>query len=125
VRAGGQQARPPSSSWRARSGRVEARALLASAGPGCLTGWDRLLAAPVAGEVCAVAAWWLTPWPARARLAAMARRRRPVAAGEHVNWHIWGYARHDHGPLWRSFLAEQRSLVHGLGDLAASLPHMV
>lgn len=103
-------------------GRVEALVLLASVGPGCLTGWDRLLAAPVTGEVCAVAAWWLTPWLARARLAAIAAlRRRPVAADEHVNWHIWGHARHDHGPLWRSFLTEQRALVRELADLTASL----
>jgi pimeloyl-ACP methyl ester carboxylesterase len=104
-------------------GRVEALVLLATVGPGCLTGWDRLLAAPVAGEVCAVAAWWLTPWLARARLAAIARlRRRPAAASEHVNWHIWGHAHYDHGPLWRSFLAEQRALVAELPGLAAWLP---
>jgi pimeloyl-ACP methyl ester carboxylesterase len=103
-------------------GRVEALVLLASVGPGCLTGWDRLLAAPVAGEVCAVTAWWLTPWLARARLAALARRRgQPITAGEHVNWHIWGHAHHDHGPLWRSFLTEQRALVHELAGLTASL----
>lgn len=103
--------------------RVEALVLLASVGPGCLTGWDRLLAAPVAGEVCALAAWWLTPWLARARLGAIARRqRRPVAASEHVNWHIWGNAGHDHGPLWRSFLTEQRALVAELPGLTASLP---
>ena len=102
--------------------RAEALVLLASVGPGCLTGWDRLLAAPVAGEVCAVTAWWLTPWLARARLAAIAgRRRRPIAADEHVNWHIWGHARHDHGPVWRSFLTEQRALVHEVGSLTASL----
>ena len=102
--------------------RVEALVLLASVGPGCVTGWDRLLAAPVAGEVCAVTAWQLTPWLARARLAAIARRRRrPIAADEHVNWHIWGHAHHDHGPLWRSFLTEQRALVGGLGGLTASL----
>ena len=90
------------------------------------TGWDRLLAAPVAGEVCAVAAWWLTPWLARARLAVMARLRgRPIAADEHVNWHIWGHAHHDHGPLWRSFLTEQRALVCELGDLTASLAGVV
>ena len=102
--------------------RVEALALLASVGPGCLTGWDRLLAAPVAGEVCAFTAWQLTPWLARARLAGIARlRRRPIAADEHVNWHIWGHAHYDHGPLWRSFLTEQRALVLELGDLTASL----
>jgi pimeloyl-ACP methyl ester carboxylesterase len=100
--------------------RVEALVLLASVGPGCLTAWDHLLAAPVAGEICAVTAWQLTPWLARARLAAIGRRR-PIAAGEHVNWHIWGQAHHDHGPLWRSFLTEQRALVHELGDLTASL----
>jgi pimeloyl-ACP methyl ester carboxylesterase len=101
--------------------RVEALVLLASVGPGCLTGWDRLLAAPVAGEVCAVTAWWLTPWLARARLAAIAGLRgRPIAADEHVNWHIWGHAHRDHGPLWRTFLTEQRALVRELGDLAAT-----
>ena len=102
--------------------RVEALVLLASVGPGCLTGWDRLLAAPVAGEVCAFTAWQLTPWLARARLAGIARlRRRPIAADEHVNWHIWGHAHHDHGPLWRSFLTEQRALAGELGGLTASL----
>jgi pimeloyl-ACP methyl ester carboxylesterase len=100
--------------------RVEALVLLASVGPGCLTGWDHLLAAPVAGEVCAVTAWQLTPWLARARLAAIARRR-PIGPGDHVNWHIWGHAHRDHGPLWRSFLTEQRALVHELGDLTNSL----
>jgi pimeloyl-ACP methyl ester carboxylesterase len=102
--------------------RVEALVLLASVGPGCLTGWDRLLAAPVAGEVCALAAWWLTPWLARARLAGIARQRqRPIAAGEHVNWQIWGNAHHDHGPVWRTFLTEQRALVGELGGLTAAL----
>ena len=102
--------------------RVEALVLLASVGPGCLTGWDRLLAAPVTGEVCAVTAWSLTPWLARARLAALAGLRgRPISAGEHVNWHIWGHTHYDHGPLWRSFLTEQRALVHELAGLSASL----
>jgi pimeloyl-ACP methyl ester carboxylesterase len=106
--------------------RVEALVLLASVGPGCLTGWDRLLAAPVAGEVCAFTAWRLTPWLARARLAAIARRqRRPIAADEHVNWHIWGHAHHDHGPVWRSFLTEQRALVHELDSLTACLAGVV
>jgi pimeloyl-ACP methyl ester carboxylesterase len=102
--------------------RVEALILLASVGPGCLTGWDRLLAAPVAGEICAMTAWWLTPWLARARLTRIARRLgRPIAADEHVNWDIWGHSRHDHGPLWRSFLIEQRALVDELDPLTAAV----
>jgi pimeloyl-ACP methyl ester carboxylesterase len=76
----------------------------------------------VAGEVCAFTAWQLTPSLARARLAVIARlRRRPIAANEHVNWHIWGHAHYDFGPLWRSFLTEQRTLVHELGGPTASL----
>jgi pimeloyl-ACP methyl ester carboxylesterase len=103
-------------------GRIEALVLLASVGPGCLTGWDRLLAAPVAGEVCAVTAWWLTPWLARGRLAVISRRRgRPVSASEHVNWHIWASAHYDGGELWRTFLTEQRALVGELAALTASL----
>jgi pimeloyl-ACP methyl ester carboxylesterase len=102
--------------------RAEALVLLASVGPGCLTGWDRLLAAPVAGEICALAAWSLTPWLARARLNRIAGRRgRPIASNEHVSWDIWGNSRHDHGPLWRSFLTEQRALVAELDDLTGSL----
>jgi pimeloyl-ACP methyl ester carboxylesterase len=103
--------------------RVEALILLASVDPGCLTGWDRL-AAPVTGEACArgvVADYVAGPGPA-----AIARlRRRPIAADEHVNWHIWGHAHHDHGPPWRSFLTEQRTLIHELGDLTASLAGVV
>ena len=105
--------------------RVEALVLLASIGPGCLNGWDRLLSAPVTGEVCAVAAWWLTPWLARARLAAISwRRGRPWAADEHVNWHVWATAHFDHGSLWRTFLTEQRALTSELADLTASLPRV-
>jgi pimeloyl-ACP methyl ester carboxylesterase len=39
-----------------------------------------------------------------------------------VNWHIWGNAHHDHGPVWRSFLTEQRALVAELPSLTAVLP---
>jgi pimeloyl-ACP methyl ester carboxylesterase len=105
--------------------RVEALVLLASVGPGCLNGWDRLLAAPVAGEVCAVVAWRLTPWLARVRLAAIARRRgRPIDASEYVNWHIWGSAHYEHGALWRTFVTEQRALVRELAGLTAALPQV-
>jgi len=105
--------------------RVTGLVLLASVGPGCLTGADWPLAAPVSGEFFAFMAWRLTPWLARAGLAAMTRlRRRPLAADEFVNLQVWGYARHDHGPLWRSFLTEQRALMRELDDLTASLPEV-
>src|ERR1700758_4037099 len=55
--------------------RVEAVVLLASVGPGCVNRWDRLLAAPLAGQLCALVAWRLTPWIAPARLAGVSRRR--------------------------------------------------
>ena len=98
-------------------GRVAAVVLLASVGPGCLTGWDRLLAAPGAGPLCAQVAWRLTPWMARARLAGIARRRgRPLRPDEHVNWQVWGHAGHGYCPLWRTFLTEQRALLRELDE---------
>ena len=98
--------------------RVEAVVLLASVGPGCVNRWDRLLAAPGAGPLCALVAWRLTPWIARARLARIDRRRgRPLQPDEHVNWQVWGHAGRGHGPLWRTFLAEQRALLRELGEL--------
>ena len=99
-------------------GRVEAVVLLASVGPGCVTGWDTLLAAPGAGQLAALVAWRLTPWIARARLAGIARRRgRPLEADEHANWQVWGHAGHGHHPLWRTFLTEQRALLRELDAL--------
>jgi pimeloyl-ACP methyl ester carboxylesterase len=103
--------------------RVEALVLLASVGPGCLNGWDRLLAAPAAGPLCSLVACRLTPWMARARLAWAGRRRgAPPGPAEHVNWQIWAHARRDHGPLWRSFLAEQRALTRELDQLVVGVP---
>jgi pimeloyl-ACP methyl ester carboxylesterase len=103
-------------------GRVEAVVLLASVGPGCLTGWDRLLAAPGAGRLCAQVAWQLTPWMARARLAGIARRRGcPLRPDEHVNWQVWGHAGRGRHPLWRTFLTEQRALLSELGALERAI----
>jgi pimeloyl-ACP methyl ester carboxylesterase len=106
--------------------RVEAVVLLASVGPGCVTGWDRLLAAPGAGQLCALVAWRLTPWIARARLARLARlarrRGRPLRPDEHVNWQVWGHAGREHRPLWRTFLTEQRALLRELGELEHVIP---
>lgn len=103
--------------------RVAALVLLASVGPGCVTWADRFLAGPAAGEFFAVAAWRLTPPLARAVLgAARLLRRRPLRPDQAVNWQIWANAHHDHGPLWRSFLTEQRALVGELDRLSAALP---
>jgi pimeloyl-ACP methyl ester carboxylesterase len=103
--------------------RVAAVVLLASVGPGCLTRWDRLLAAPGAGQLCALVAWRLTPWLARARLAGVASRRgRPLGPDEHVNWQVWGHTGYGYRPLWSTFLTEQRALLRELGELEAALP---
>jgi pimeloyl-ACP methyl ester carboxylesterase/uncharacterized membrane protein YbhN (UPF0104 family) len=103
--------------------RVEAVVLLASVGPGCLNGWDRLLAAPGTGPLCALVAWRLTPWIARAQLARLARRGGPSRhpAG-HANLEVWAHASSQHSALWRTFLTEQRALVRELDDLVASVP---
>ena len=98
--------------------RVEAVILLASVGPGCVNGWDRLLAAPGAGQLCALVAWRLTPWIARARLAWLGGTLRP---DEHVNWQVWGHAGRGHGTLWRTFLVEQRALLRELGELERAI----
>ena len=106
----------------AAPGRVAAVVLLASVGPGCVTGWDRLLAAPGAGQLCALVAWRLTPWLARAVLAGTAARRgRPLGPGEHVNWQVWGHTGYGRRPLWSTFLTEQRALLRELGELEAAL----
>ena len=98
--------------------RVEAVILLASVGPGCVNGWDKLLAAPGTGQLCALVAWRLTPWIARARLAGTARRRgRPLRPDEHANWQVWGHPARGHRPLWRTFLTEQRALLRELDEL--------
>ena len=106
--------------------RVRGLVLVASIGPHCLDGWDRLLAAPVAGPVCALAAWWLTPWVARKRLSRIERiRQRPLASDEFLNWESWGNARHEHGAMWRTFLTEQRELVRHLDQLVDRFPRVV
>jgi len=103
--------------------RVAAVVLLAGIGPGCVNGWDRLLAAPGAGQLCALVAWRLTPWMARARLARIRwRRGRPLRPDEHVNWQVWGHAGPEYRPLWRTFLTEQRALLRELGELESAIP---
>lgn len=103
--------------------RVEALVLFATVGPGCLNGWDALLAAPVAGPICSLFAWRLTPWLARARLRRLARKGgKDFALHQYVNWYVWGYARYDYGPLWRTFLTEQRAISREAEELALIVP---
>jgi pimeloyl-ACP methyl ester carboxylesterase len=105
--------------------RVEALVLVASIGPGCVSFWDRVLAAPIIGPVCSVVAWSLTPWIARVRLSRIERLRdRPLGPDEHVNWRLWSRVRHDHGAVWRSFLVEQRALLTELDELVDGLPSL-
>ena len=100
--------------------RIEALILLASVGPDCLNGWDWLLAAPVAGPACSLIGWKLTPWLARARMRGPIRRLGfEAAARKHVYMYVWAFARWDHGPLWRTFVAEQRALVRETETFAA------
>jgi pimeloyl-ACP methyl ester carboxylesterase len=105
--------------------RVEALVLLASVGPGCLNGWDWLLAAPLAGPFCSLMAWHLTPWFGRVLMRVYARRQgREAAIRRHVNIYVWGYNGWRHGPLWRTFLTEQRALMGeaaGLADTARAI----
>lgn len=102
--------------------RVEAVVLLASVGPGSLHSWDRLLAAPVIGPVCALAAWRLTPWIARIRLSWLQRRQdAPPDPGDHVGWQVLAQADRGRVPLWRTFLTEQRAMVSELDDLDSAI----
>lgn len=106
--------------------RVAGLVLVASVGPECVDGWDRLLAAPVTGTICALSAWWLTPWFARKRLARIERMRgRPLEPHEHLNLEAWGNARHAHGAMWRTFLTEQRELVRNLDRLNTTLGQII
>jgi pimeloyl-ACP methyl ester carboxylesterase len=101
--------------------RVEAIVLLASVGPGCLNGWDWLLAAPLAGPVCSRMGWQLTPWFARVIMRLFARRQgRQAAMRRHVNLYVWGFTAWRHGPLWRTFLTEQRALMREAAWLAGT-----
>jgi pimeloyl-ACP methyl ester carboxylesterase len=103
--------------------RVEAVVLLASVGPGCANVWDRVLAAPATGPLCALVAWKLTPWIARAWLAVAGRRAgRSLRPEEHVNWQVWGHKDNARGALWHTFLAEQRALLRELDELERAIP---
>jgi pimeloyl-ACP methyl ester carboxylesterase len=103
--------------------RVEAVVLVASVGPGCINIWDRVLAAPVTGPACALMAWKLTPWIARARLAAARQSAtRSLRPEDYVNWRVWGQGDNHSRTLWRTFLIEQRALLRDVSELERALP---
>ncbi|WP_225731729.1 MULTISPECIES: alpha/beta fold hydrolase [unclassified Nocardia] len=84
--------------------RVRGLVLIASVGPGCLTPFDTVLAAPIAGPMLSITGLSLLPWLAR---------RYPGHAAHPALRTLTGLRR-SHGALWRSFLLEQRELRNGL-----------
>lgn len=101
--------------------RIAGVALVASVGPGCLRAHDRPLAWPVTGEVAAVVGLRM------ARLVYAYQMRRFL--GAHVPSADLGYAHMEvaaqfRRPVWRSFLAEQRTLVRQLPMLDGALGEM-
>ncbi|AYF73353.1 alpha/beta hydrolase [Nocardia yunnanensis] len=96
--------------------RVRGLVLVASIGPGCLNSWDGLLAAPVAGAALAVTAWSVLPWLARKGMG-----HNPFGAEVATALNMLAGVHHRHGPVWRSFLTEQRELLHTLERWTAGL----
>ncbi|MFJ4656658.1 alpha/beta fold hydrolase [Nocardia sp. NPDC088792] len=92
--------------------RVRGLVLVASVGPHCLNPLDELLALPVAGPALSLTAWSLLPWLARKGLDH--NRSETRTAPEY--WQLLAGVHHEHGPVWRSFLVEQRALLHELGS---------
>lgn len=93
--------------------------LLASVGPDCLLRTDPLLAAPVLGELIAYATLRLGRPVVRRRaesviLGALAQADRPYGRSSGTAMRF--------RPIWRSFLLEQRALLHELARVSAALP---
>jgi pimeloyl-ACP methyl ester carboxylesterase len=105
--------------------RIAGLVLVSSIGPGCLNGWDRVLAAPLLGPLCAWVAFRLTPPLARIRLrAAEWQLGRGLAPDEHANWQVWVHDPGRGGRLWRTFLTEQRALAADVARLTRMLPQV-
>jgi pimeloyl-ACP methyl ester carboxylesterase len=98
--------------------RVAGLVLLASIGPSCLLGLDRMLAAPLVGGLVAWTVLHLGK-PALSR-----RARRLVLARQHLADQPYALASGlamRHRAVWRSFLLEQRALIRELPDVERSL----
>lgn len=87
--------------------RVRGLISIAGIGPGCVSTWDEVLAAPVAGPVLSMAMWSMMPWLARQRRAYRSKSQAPA-------WEGLADIRHEHGHVWRTVLLEQRELLHSL-----------
>ncbi|MDQ1722854.1 MAG: hypothetical protein QOI26_2588 [Pseudonocardiales bacterium] len=102
-----------------RPSSVAGLVLLASIGPDCLLRLDRVLAAPVLGDLITYAAL-------RLGRPLLRWRARPVIMGALAEVDLpYGRctaAAMRRRPIWRTFLLEQRALVRELGDLDAALP---
>ena len=106
--------------------RVSGLVLVSSVGPGSPIAWDdRLLAAPLLGDVVAAATvGGIELVLGRRRVRDLADRRlagRPHDAVVALTRLTRGPAEGGHEPVWRSFVAEQRALVDELEDLAPGL----
>lgn len=101
--------------------RVTGLVLVSSVGPGENLGWeDRLLAAPVVGELIAgTAIGGVGLVLGSRRVQSMADRRLPGRAREAVM--ALTRLTRNRSPVWRSFVAEQRALVGELDGLADRL----
>lgn len=105
----------------AHPGRVAGLVLVASVGPGEAFGWeDRLLAAPVVGELIAgTAIGGVGLVLGSRRVQAVADRRLPGRAREAVT--ALTRLTRNRAPVWRSFVAEQRALMDELDGLSGNL----
>lgn len=91
--------------------RVAGVALVASVGPGCLRPHDHPLAWPVTGEMAALVGLRLARPVHAYRVRRELRRHVPAADLGYAHMEM---AAQLHRPVWRSFLAEQRTLVRQL-----------
>ena len=98
--------------------RVAGLVLLASIGPSCLLGLDRVLAAPVLGGLIA----WSTLQLGKPVIGR--RASQLVLAGQHATDQSYASASGlamRRRPIWRSFLLEQRALIRDLPDIERAL----
>lgn len=101
--------------------RVAGLVLVSSVAPGEDLGWeDRLLAAPVLGEIIAgTAIGGVGLVLGSRRVQEVADRRLPARARDAVT--ALARLTRNRSPVWRSFVAEQRALIDELDDLAGCL----